>query len=139
MKVRIVVVLLLVMSVSAFGMESFSLLRVSTPLVVSGAAGLRTGHADGTMRPTIQGELGVGGGRILVGLDQTGQGRFGHAIKGSILRTWLEPLSVDAGQTFLGLEGEVSLGQLLLNAGGYRRVSEGNDGWLLSAGIGFIF
>lgn len=122
-------------------MEPFTLIRVSTPLIVSGSAGLRLGTDDGTaLRPSVQVEAGIGGGRVAVGLDKAGSAHFvGYAIKGAILQTWLESIDVDEDQTFLGLETELSIQRLLLSVGGYRRVSDGDDDWLVSAGIGFLF
>jgi len=123
---------------TVYAVESFVVLRVSTPLIASASAGLRFGATD-RFSPTIQAEAGIGGGKIAVGLDNTGRGRFGYALKAACLRTWIEPLEVEDDQTFLGLEGEISIARLVLNLGGYRRVGEGDDDWLLSAGIGFLF
>ena len=119
--------------------DPFLVLRVSTPLVASAAAGLRFGSHQDVLKPTIQAEAGIGGGKIAIGLDSTGIDDFGYAIKAALIRTWIEPLDVDEDQSFLGLEGEVSLHRLILNIGGYRRVGEGKDDWLLSAGLGFFF
>lgn len=119
--------------------DGFVTLRASTPMIASGSAGLRLGQDPTEMRPTIQAEAGVGGGRLMLGLDNTGEGRFGLGLKASVLRTWLEPINVDEDQTFLGLEGEVSLWKLVVSVGGYRRVSDGDDDWLLTVGLGFVF
>lgn len=119
--------------------EPFVVLRVSTPLVASAAAGLRFGHGQDALHPVIQAEVGIGGGKIALGLDSTGIGDFGYGLKAAIIRTWIEPLEVDDNQTFLGLEGEISIYQLIFNIGGYRRVGDGDDDWLLSAGLGFFF
>jgi hypothetical protein len=118
--------------------ESSLVLRVSTPLVFSAAAGLKFGEGEG-FHPVIQGEAGAGGGKIAVGLDSSGDGRFGLALKAAFLRTWIEPVEVDEDQSFLGLEGELSIQRMVLNLGGYRRVSDGDDDWLMSAGLGFRF
>lgn len=122
---------------AASAVEPFLVLRVSTPLVASGSAGLRFGENE--YHPSMQAEAGIGGGRIAVGFDSTGEGRFGFGFKAAVLRTWLEPIEVDEDQTFLGVEGEVSIRRFLLNLGGYRRVGDGADDWLLSAGLGFVF
>lgn len=120
--------------------ELLTTLRVSTPLLISGAAGIRLGDpAEGIMRPTIQVEAGVGGGRLAIGLDNTGDAGFGYALKAALLRTWLEPIDVDEDQSFMGLEAELSIQRLLLSVGGYRRISSGDDNWLGSMGIGFLF
>ncbi|NCC53013.1 MAG: hypothetical protein EOM20_17620 [Spartobacteria bacterium] len=119
--------------------DSFSVLRVSSPMIFSGSLGLRLGEDMGQMRPTIQVEAGVGGGRIAVGLDSTGQSGLGYGIKAAILRTWLAPIGVDEDQNFLGIEAELSIKQLLLSLGGYSLVGDGDDDWLVSTGIGIVF
>lgn len=119
--------------------NGFTVLRVSTPLIASAAAGLKLGAPDGDMRPSMQAEAGIGGGRIALGLDNTGEANFGYAFKAAILRTWIEPLSVDEDQTFLGVELELSIKKFVISAGGYHRVGEGDDDWLGSAGLGLIF
>ncbi len=119
--------------------DGFATLRVSSPLIASASAGLRLGQDPTEMRPTLQAEVGVGGGRLMLGLDNTGEGRFGLGLKASALRTWLEPINVDEDQTFLGLEGEVSLWKLVVSVGGYMRASDGDDDWLLTVGLGFVF
>lgn len=42
-------------------------------------------------------------------------------------------------QIFPGLEAELTIKKLLLNAGGYRRIGDGDDDWLTSVGLGFVF
>lgn len=119
--------------------DTFLTLRASTPLIASAGGGLRLGSEDGSMRPTIQGEAGIGGGRISLGLDNTGEGAWGYGVKASILRTWVEAIDVDEDQTFLGVDVDLSLKQLVFSLGGYRRIGDGDDDWMVSAGIGFIF
>jgi hypothetical protein len=114
-------------------------LRVSTPMIVSGAAGLRFGPPDGRYQPALEVEAGVGGGRVAVGLDNHGAGSFGYGIKGALLRTWIEPIGVDENQSFLGVEGEWSIKRMIFSLGGYRRISAGDDDWLASAGIAIRF
>ena len=139
MKCMIILIGMFLCGSTAFGLDHYYLLRVSTPQLVSSGAGIRMGQRSGQLRPTLQGDLGVGGGRILVGLDNTGESRFGHGLKAAILRSWLEPLSIDAGQTFMGLETEWSVRRLVVHAGGYRRISSGDDNWIFSTGLGFVF
>lgn len=119
--------------------NGFTVLRVSTPLIASASAGLKLGQPSGEMRPAMQAEAGIGGGRIALGLDNTGEAGFGYAFKAAVLRTWIEPLGVDEDQSFLGIELELSVKQLVLSAGGYRRVSQGDDDWLGTLGLGLIF
>jgi hypothetical protein len=124
---------------AAFAADGFTVLRVSTPLIVSGSAGLRFGDDASALRPTLQAEAGVGGGRIAIGFDNTGHSSLGFGLKAALLRTWFEPVEVDEEQNFLGLEAELSIKKLLLNAGGYRRIGDGDDDWLTSVGLGFVF
>lgn len=123
----------------AQAVDHFVVVRASTPLIVSGAVGLRLGQSYGLLRPTAQAEAGMGGGKLAFGWDHTGEDRTGYALKVAFLQTWIEPIDVDEDQSFIGLEAELSVHKLLLNLGGYRRVGSGNDGWLASAGLGFIF
>lgn len=125
---------------TAYGMDYFTVMRVSSPMMVSGSVGLRLGAPQpNDLRPTLQVEAGVGGGRLALGLDNTGEANLGYGLKAAILRTWFEPIEVDEDQTFLGLEAELSIKRLILNVGGYRRVSDGDDNWLASFGLGFVF
>lgn len=123
----------------AQAIEPMLTLRVSTPLIASAAAGLRFGDAKETWAPTIAGEAGIGGGKIAVGLDSLGEGKLGYGLKAAFLRSWIEPATIDEDQSFLGLEGELSIQRMVLNLGGYRRISSGDDNWAVSGGIGFIF
>ena len=130
-------VLLTAAASTTHAMDPHVSLRVSTPFIASAGCGLRFGEGDG-FRPVIEAEAGVGGGRVAVGMDSIGNA-VGFGIKGAFLQTWLEPLDVDENQSFLGLEGEMAIEQLIFSVGGYRRVSDGEDDWLMSAGIGFRF
>lgn len=114
-------------------------LRVSTPMMLSAGAGFKFGEPTGALRPGIMAEAGIGGGKISVGLDNLGEGGFGYGIKGSFLQTWLEPIDVDEDVSYLGVDGELSINRLILSLGGYRRVSSGDDDWIVSAGLGFSF
>jgi hypothetical protein len=129
---------LLLSGICASAADSFVLLRVSTPLVASGSAGLRFGEAKDGLQTAIQAEGGIGGGKLALGFDSTGQGGFGYGVKAAYLRTWFEPIGVDDSQDFIGLEGEISIKRLVLNLGGYGRVGDGEDDWMVSAGLGFI-
>ncbi len=135
--VFLTVLCVLVAATSGAAFDGFLQLRVSTPLLASGVAGLRFGEADRGFRPALQVEAGIGGGKVAVGLDSTGQDQIGFALKAAFLRTWLAPLQVEDDQSFLGLEGEMGIHRLIVSLGGYGRVSDGEDDWLVSAGIGF--
>ena len=123
---------------SSWAAESFVVLRASTPLVASGSVGIRFGDPKDGLQTALQAEGGVGGGKLAMGFDGTGQGGFGYGIKVAYLRTWFEPINVDEDQDFIGLEGEISIKRLILNLGGYGRVGDGEDDWLVSAGLGFM-
>lgn len=119
--------------------DGFGKLRVSTPLILSGATGYRFGRDHSVARPVVELEAGVGGGKVAVGLDRIGGHDLGYAVRGVLLRTWIEPIGVDENQSFLGVEGEISIKRLLFHAGGYRRISSGDDNWLAGAGVGVLF
>ncbi len=130
---------MIAMAPAAKAADGFLVLRASTPLIVSGAVGLRLGAHAGDLRPTAQAEAGIGGGKLAFGWDNTGEGRTGYGLKVAFLQTWFEPVDVDEDQSFVGLEIEFSVRKLIANLGGYRRVSSGDDDWLASAGLGFVF
>ena len=122
----------------ALALEGTMALRVSSPLVVSATPGLRLGH-PGDFEPTIQADLGVGGGKILVGADSLGEG-FGWGLKAGLLRTWLAPIVTEKEQTFLGVELEVGYQHLFASVGLYGRI-EGDQGGnaTLIGGLGWLF
>lgn len=113
--------------------------RVSTPLMVSAGLLLRTGVADGSLRPTFSAEAGIGGGKLSVGMDNIGDAMFGYGIKASLLRTWLEPVDVDEDVSYMGVDVEASIQRLIFSLGGYRRISSGDDDWIANIGLGFRF
>ena len=143
MKIKMLAVAMcvgLTLSTTTWAVDPFTVLRVSMPLMVSGSAGIRLGdHAEGVMRPAMQVEAGVGGGRIAIGLDNTGEAGIGYGMKAAIMQTWLKPVEIKRDQTFLGLEGELSIRQLIVSVGGYRLISSGDDNWMASVGLGFFF
>ena len=140
MKVKIgLIIAALLVGSSLQAADGFYVLRVSTPLIASAAAGLRFGGDKESLRPTIQAEAGFGGGKVAVGLDNTGEKATGFGLKAAYLHTWLEPVEVDDDQDFIGLEGEMSIRRFIINLGGYARVAEGDDDFLLAAGLGFVF
>jgi hypothetical protein len=137
-KKTVFVVFLFLVAGQVRAMDSQLVLRASVPLMVSGAAALRFGDYN-DLKLALQAEAGVGGGKIAFGYDSTGDGAIGYGLKAAFMRTWLEPVEVDEDQSFLGLEAELSLNRLLFNLGGYHRVGDGDDDWIVSAGVGFIF
>lgn len=122
--------------------EGFLGLKASAPLLLSGSGGFYIGSPVNPeiseLRPVIEGELGLGGGKILAGMDTIGNG-FGYGIKGSLMRTWFASVGVDKDTTYLGVELEGSYDLMILGLGGYRRIEGDGDGWTLSLSIGFRF
>lgn len=120
--------------------EGFFGLKASAPLLVSGSGGFYVGGpvdpGVSELRPVLEAELGLGGGKILAGMDTIGTG-FGYGIKGSLMRTWFEPVGVDEDNTYLGIELEGSYDRMILALGGYRRIEGDGDGWVASVSIGF--
>lgn len=113
-------------------------LMVSEPLGLSAGGGLRF-DGGGSMDPFIDVDAGTGGGRVGIGLDGLGDG-FGFGLRGSLMRTWLEPIDVDKNQTYLGLDIMLGYDQLSLQLGSYYRI-QGDGGsadeWLTTIGFGF--
>ena len=125
---------------ATWGMDMFGVLRISTPLLASGVAGVHFGGDAAALRPAIQAEAGVGGGKLALGIDSLGIGKMGLGLKAAFLRTWLEPLGdIAADQSFIGLEGEWGYRRMVLSGGGYGRIGDGEDDWLLSVGAGILF
>ena len=122
--------------------EGFFGLKASAPLLVSGSGGFYLGGpvdpGVSELRPVIEGELGLGGGKILAGMDTIGTG-FGYGIKGSLMRTWFESIGVDEDNTYLGIELEGSYDRMIVSLGGYRRVEGDGDSWATSISLGFRF
>jgi len=122
--------------------EGFFGVKASAPLLVSASGGFYLGGpvdpGVSELRPVLEGELGLGGGKILAGMDTISTG-FGYGIKGSIMRTWFESIGVDKDNTYLGIELEGSYDLTILALGIYRRVEGDGDGWAVSASVGFRF
>jgi len=122
--------------------EAYFSLNLSSPLLLSGSAGLYVGGdtelGGKPLRATFEGEVGIGGGKILAGFDTIGSG-FGYGLKGSLLRTWFEPVGADRNNTYLGMELQGSLAPFIVSLGGYRRIEGDGDGWLGTLSLGFRF
>jgi hypothetical protein len=118
-------------------MEPFAGLRISTPLVASASVGLQLGDAGETVyRPTFEAEAGIGGGRLLLGLDSLGDG-LGFGLQAAFLRTWGKPAGLDTDQSYLGPIFQIGYRQFFGDLGLYRRVEGDDDDWLASLGFGF--
>lgn len=138
MNMRNVVLVWLVSSLPVAA-ESMLALKVGSPLMVSGAAGLRFTSPLRPWTPSVQAEAGIGGGKILIGGDTLGKG-FGVGVKAVLLRTWLEPIGVDPDTTYLGADFELGFKQLVGSLGAYVRVEGAdNDDLLLGASLGWLF
>jgi hypothetical protein len=112
-------------------------IHVSSPLLLSGSVGIPLSGADpaGGMVPMIEAEAGVGGGRLLVGLDGTGRGA-GVGVKAALMRTWLEPLDVEEDQLYLGAEFQASVSRLLGSVGTYVNIDGDDDTFLVTFSLG---
>lgn len=125
--------------VSTTRAEAFFGVNVSSPLLVSGSAGFYLGDtielANLPLRPVLEGEAGIGGGKLLIGFDSIGEG-LGVGLKGSLLRTWFEPIGADKNTTYMGLELQGSISSIVLSLGGYRRIDGDGDGWLGAISLG---
>lgn len=112
-------------------------LRLGTPLGISASAGLRLGDAGSkAFHPSVEVEAGTGGGRIMLGLDNLGDG-FGAGLKAGLLRSWFEPIDLDEDQTYLGLVGQIGYDRLFMELSGYRRIEGDDSDWLSTIGFGF--
>lgn len=116
--------------------DGFVALRVSSPLMVSASAGMRLGADDpARLEPAAEVEAGIGGGRILVGIDHLGAG-FGLGLKAVFLRTWLEPVGVDEDQSYIGVVGQMGFDRLFGELGLYGRIEGDDDSTLVSFALG---
>jgi hypothetical protein len=138
--ITLVAAAFLVLPLYAQAADGFYTFRVSSPLIASGSAGLRFGDDTDRFRPSAEIEAGVGGGRILVGLDSLGDGP-GLGLKPAFLRTWLDPAGVDAGRSYVGVVLQVGYDRFFAEAGGFGQVGDDDDGddWLGSLGLGLLF
>ncbi len=96
-------------------------------------------------------EPGLGAGKLSVGRadlvgEQRGSARFvrhvffGWGVRASVMRTWSDRSSEPPGQTWLGVEADVTAVMVRFNLGLFRHVSgDAEDDWLVSAGIGVGF
>jgi hypothetical protein len=98
--------------------------------VTKSAAGERSG-------PSLELEYGRSGGQIALGATSTGASATVGRLQAVLLRTWGRATDIAPGQTFVGVEAQVS--ELLgVSAGAYRRVrgsAAGDTGFL---GVRFV-
>jgi len=113
--------------------------NLSSPLIISGNFGVYLSDQvemdQIALRPTLEAEVGIGGGKLMIGFDSIGDG-LGLGIKGSVLQTWFEPIGTEKNTTYLGVEVQGSLQSIVLSLGGYRRVDGDGDGWLAAISLG---
>jgi hypothetical protein len=121
--------------------EFFTGLHVSSPLAFSGSAGLKLGGANHVgSSPVIEVEAGIGGNKILLGFDSMGAGKgLGYGIKASLLNTWFEPIRLEDGLTYLGVELAAGVHQFIGTLGGYRLIEGDDEEWIASVGLGLRF
>lgn len=100
--------------------------------------------------PLIQLEPGLGGGQLSIGHGKAiGEKRensfflahvfLAYAVKGSLLHIWSHESSEAPGETYVGVEGDVTAVMVNFSLGLFRRVSGGadDDRWLVTAGLGW--
>jgi hypothetical protein len=117
--------------------ETYRRLHLSTPLLLSGSVGLAFGGNE-THQNSIEAEIGIGGGKVLLGRDSFQSG-WGFGLKASLLRTWIAPISVDKDQLYFGAELQAGKNSLLGHVGAHRRIEGDDEPWLLSVGVGMRF
>lgn len=112
----------------------------SSPLVFSGSAGWIVGEGDPaeTSVPMLEAEIGYGGGRLLAGMDCSGQA-LGFGVKAALLYTWFEPIDVEEDQLYLGAELQGSVGMLLGSLGGYFNIDGDDDSFITTLLLGIRF
>lgn len=112
-------------------------LQVGVPLLVSGSAGLKA-EGEG-LQPTASLEAGIGGWKVSVGADSLGEG-FGWGIKASMLHTWLAPVDMEEGLTYIGLDLEVGYEMVFASLGGYAQTGgEDSDNFVTTLSLGVRF
>ena len=68
-------------------------------------------------------------------INVSGEG-LGVGLKGSLLRTWFEPIGADKNTTYMGMELQGGISSIVLSLGGYRRIDGDGDGWLGTISLG---
>ena len=112
-------------------------LNLSVPLMGSGSLGIPLGGGDPAQEviPMLEIEAGVGGGRLLLGLDGTRKG-MGFGVKAALMRTWFEPIDIDEDQLYLGAEFQASVQRLVGSVGTYYNIDGNDDDFIVTFGIG---
>ncbi len=100
--------------------------------------------------PLVQLEPGIGGGQLSFGHgkvigEHRGNRHFlahvflAYAVKGVILHSWSDASSVEPGETYLGVEGDLTAVMVNFSLGIFRHVSGDDDDWIVTAGLGWGF
>lgn len=121
--------------------DGYSALTVSTPLVLSASLGYRFVDASEPKKlaPSVEGEVGVGGGRILIGLDTLDGEGGGWGFRGGLMHTWLSPIDVETDNTYLGAQVDGAIGRVGLQLGLYQRVQGEDDPTVVLFGLSLRF
>jgi hypothetical protein len=132
--------LLLILPCFGFAGDFIFGLNLSTPILMGGTFGYRLDAAGPKEKALmIEAEAGLGGGKLLVGMDGMNEG-FGTALKVSLLKTWFEPINVDEDQTYLGAEFQMGNTGFYASPGGYGHISgDGGDSWITTLSLGIRF
>ena len=136
-KTPVLVILLLSLSPYCLRADMVKGLNLSVPLMVSGSLGIPLGGGDPAQQtiPMIEIEAGVGGGRLLLGLDGTRKG-VGFGVKAALMRTWFEPIDIDEDQLYLGAEFQASVQRLVGSVGTYYNIDGNDDDFIVTLGLG---
>ena len=125
------------MAGSVSAVEPVLRLQVGVPLMISGSAGLKA-EGEG-LQPSATLEAGIGGWKASVGADSLGEG-FGWGIKASMLHTWLAPVNMEDGLTYIGLDLEVGYEMMFASVGGYAQTGGDNsDDFVSTISLGVRF
>lgn len=113
--------------------------NLSSPLLFSGTLGYRFSNQDNPgMGPMLEAEAGIGGGKLLMGFDGMDEG-FGLGIKAAYLTTWFEPINVESGNQYLGMEFQAGNTGFIASFGAYGRIEGDDDSFLTTLSIGIRF
>ena len=101
---------------------------------------------------TFQGAAGLGGGELALGygslIGETGSGAWllrrvfvGYGVRAAVLRTWGLSTLESSGETFLGVEGAMTIAQFGMRLGVFHRVETvpGRSDWRVFGGAGWGF
>ncbi len=135
---KYILLLLFIPSLSQAG-EFINGFNLSSPLLLSGTLGYRFSHDENPgMGPMIEGEAGIGGGKLLLGFDGMDEG-FGFGVKASYLFTWFEPVNIDPDNQYLGVELQAGNTGFIASLGGYTKISGDDESFIATLSLGIRF